>query len=116
MIGFYSFQAEELLMSEIDRLITAYENYAEVFPVILLDSSLENGTSVSYYPPFNDMMFCVKKIIEEVQFDTLRRTIYYYSLRALNRISGLNLDGPQCTAIPWPSSILSTERYDLSPV
>ena len=62
-------QAKELLMATVWRLVDSYEHYEEEFPLILLDSSLEGGSIVSYYPPYNDMMFCIKKVIDEVGLD-----------------------------------------------
>lgn len=55
-----------LVMETMDNIVSIYERYRDVLPKILLETSVEDGTTVTFYPSIEDCMFCLKKITDEV--------------------------------------------------
>ncbi|CAG7837267.1 unnamed protein product [Allacma fusca] len=55
-----------LIREAIIEVVQAYVNYEDMLPFILLDSTIEENTRVSYYPAYQDIMFCIKKIFDEI--------------------------------------------------
>ena len=49
------------------EVVEAYVNYEKMLPFVLLDSTIEENTRVAYYPAYQDIMFCIKKIFDEVR-------------------------------------------------
>lgn len=54
-----------MVMNQTYEVVEAYENYEEKLPIILLDGSLEDN-AIYFYPTLSDIMFCFKKVVDEV--------------------------------------------------
>lgn len=55
-----------LVMETMNKVVSVYERYQELLPKILLETSVEDGARVTFYPTIEDCMFCLKKITDEV--------------------------------------------------
>lgn len=55
-----------LVMETMDNVVKVYENYKQILPKILLETSVEENTTVTFFPNIDDCMFCLKKITDEV--------------------------------------------------
>jgi hypothetical protein len=54
-------------MDAIEEIVQIYENYETMLPKILLDTSVEDGSRIVYFPSIDDCLYCFKKLVDEVR-------------------------------------------------
>jgi len=54
-----------MVMNQTLEIVESYENYEEQHPIILLDGNMDENL-ITFYPGSADIMFCFKKVIDEV--------------------------------------------------